>query len=184
MIPTKRSVNARLQNRTLDGGWSEVSLCRTTRIKVFPRNAVTDRRLFTTERKINSPSTSPVNSSISEHWFSCLLSLLSLVKFVSAISLWCDDLQVSTFNSNNKSVWKWYHFIFNSNNQPGVRWSPSSCYGYELLFNKNKTTISSSVVSTASVRQKTDVVMGSSLTFNVITLISQKIPITKLNISL
>ena len=54
MIPTKRSVIARLRSRSLEGGWSEDSLYRATRIRVFPRNAVMDRKVFSTERTISS----------------------------------------------------------------------------------------------------------------------------------
>ena len=54
MIPTKRSVIARLRSRSLEGGWSEDSLCRATRIRVFPRNAVMDRKVFSTKRTISS----------------------------------------------------------------------------------------------------------------------------------
>ena len=54
MIPTKRSVIARLRSRSLEGGWSEDSLRRATRIRVFPRNAVMDRKVFSTKRTISS----------------------------------------------------------------------------------------------------------------------------------
>ena len=46
-----------------DGGWSEVSLCRAARIRVFPRNAVMDRKLCRAETKISSSSTPLTNSS-------------------------------------------------------------------------------------------------------------------------
>ena len=36
MIPTQRSVIARLRYRNLDAGWSEDSLCKATKIRVFP----------------------------------------------------------------------------------------------------------------------------------------------------
>ena len=52
MIPTQRSVIARLRYRSLDGGWSEVSLCREPRIRVFTRNALMERKIFSAERKI------------------------------------------------------------------------------------------------------------------------------------
>ena len=37
-------------------------LWRATRIRAFPKNAVMDKQVLTTERKMSSPSTSPVNS--------------------------------------------------------------------------------------------------------------------------
>ena len=88
MIPTQRSVIARLQYRSLDGGWSDVSLCRATRIRVFPRNAVIERKIFRAERKMSSPSTALIwnsaepNISLNVFWFS------SSVKFASSIFLW------------------------------------------------------------------------------------------------
>ena len=89
MIPTQRSVIARLRYRSLDGGWSEVSLYRATRIRVFPRNAVMERKILRAERNISSVSTPLINSakqnsSMNVFWFS------SSVKFVSAIFLGCD----------------------------------------------------------------------------------------------
>ena len=86
MTPTQRSVIARLRYRSLDGRWSEVSLCKATGIRVFPRNAVMERNIFTAERKISSQSTPLINSaehhsSLSGFWFS------SSVKFVCAIFL-------------------------------------------------------------------------------------------------
>ena len=53
IIPTHRSVDARVRNKSLDGAWSEDSLWRATRISAFPRNAVMDRKLFITERHIS-----------------------------------------------------------------------------------------------------------------------------------
>ena len=92
MIPTQRSVTASFQYRSLDGGWSEDSLCRATRIRVFPRNATREKKTFVAERKISSPCTPLVNSAEQDSsrnvfWFS------SSVKFVSsAISAWlCDE---------------------------------------------------------------------------------------------
>ena len=91
MIPTQRSVIARLRYRSLDGGWSEVSLCRATRIRVFPRNAVMERKIFMAERKISSLSTPLINSaeqnsSMNVFWFS------SSVTFVWAILI-CDEMR-------------------------------------------------------------------------------------------
>lgn len=54
MIPTKRSVIARLRSRSLEGGWSKDSLCRATRIRVLPKNAVMDRKVLSTKRTISS----------------------------------------------------------------------------------------------------------------------------------
>ena len=51
-IPTQRSVIARLRYSSLDGGCVEVSLCRATRISVFPRNAAMDRKMLKAERKV------------------------------------------------------------------------------------------------------------------------------------
>ena len=44
ITPTQRSVFARLRYRSLDGGWIDVSLWRATRIRVFPKNAVIDKK--------------------------------------------------------------------------------------------------------------------------------------------
>ena len=86
MIPTQRSVIARLRYKSLDGRWSEVSMCRATRIRVFPRNAVMDRKIFRDERKISSPSTPLINST--EQYSSAIVFLFSYsVKFVGAIFL-------------------------------------------------------------------------------------------------
>ena len=38
-----------------------MSLFRATRIRAFPKNAVMDKQVLTTERKTSSPCTSPVN---------------------------------------------------------------------------------------------------------------------------
>ena len=54
MTPTQRSEIARFRYRSLDGGWSEVSLCRATRIRVFPRNAVMERKIFSTDNKLST----------------------------------------------------------------------------------------------------------------------------------
>ena len=50
--PTKRSVIARQRYKSFDGGRRDVSLYNATKIKVFPRNAVMERRLFKADRKI------------------------------------------------------------------------------------------------------------------------------------
>ena len=62
MMPTQRSVVAKLRNRSLDGGWSEDSLWRAIRIKVFPRKAVIDIKMFSAERTINWLCIPPINS--------------------------------------------------------------------------------------------------------------------------
>ena len=46
--PTQRSVVARLLSKRLEGGWSEDTLRRATSINVFPRTAVTVKKLFRT----------------------------------------------------------------------------------------------------------------------------------------
>ena len=51
--PTQRSVAARLRYKSLDGGWRAVTFLRASRIRVFSKNAVTDRIMFSTRRKIN-----------------------------------------------------------------------------------------------------------------------------------
>ena len=84
MVPTQKSVTARLRYRSLDGGWSEVSLCKATRIRVFPRTAVIDRKILTIERKISSPCTSAVNSAEQDSttivfWFSPSVKLFSVI---------------------------------------------------------------------------------------------------------
>ena len=86
MIPTQRSVIARLRYRSLDGGCSEVSLCRATRIRVFPRSAVTEKKIFRAERKISLPSTPLINSTEQNNSKTVFLFSYS-VKFVSAIFL-------------------------------------------------------------------------------------------------
>ena len=45
MVPTQKSVTARLRYRSLDGGWSEVSVCKAARIRVFPRAQLFEGRL-------------------------------------------------------------------------------------------------------------------------------------------
>ena len=84
MIPTQRSVIARLRYRSLDGGWSEVSLCRATRIRVFPRNAVTEKKIFRAERNISSLST-PLTNSAEQHSSWTVLWFSSSVRFSRAI---------------------------------------------------------------------------------------------------
>ena len=51
--PTQRSVVVRVQSKCLDGGWSEDSLRRATKIRAFSRNAVMDRKEFKTEINVN-----------------------------------------------------------------------------------------------------------------------------------
>ena len=51
--PTQRSVAARLRYKSLDGGCRDVTFLRASRIRVLPRNAVTHRTVFSTNRKIN-----------------------------------------------------------------------------------------------------------------------------------
>ena len=57
MIPTQRSVIARLRYKNLDGGGSEDTLCRASRTKVFPRSAVMERNMFRADRIFSSLST-------------------------------------------------------------------------------------------------------------------------------
>ena len=66
--------------RILDGGWSEVSFCRASKIRVFPKNAVKARKVLTTERKMSSLCTSFVNSaeqnsSLDASWVSSFVKL-------------------------------------------------------------------------------------------------------------
>ena len=75
-----------------DGGWSEVSLCRAARIRVFPRNAVMDRKILKVERIINSPSTSLIYSAEQNSSLKVLRRFSSSVQFVSAIFV-CDELR-------------------------------------------------------------------------------------------
>ena len=91
MIPTHRSVIARLRYRSLDGGWSEDSLCKATKIRLLPRNAAMEKKIFFVGRKSSSPFTTPVNSAEQDcsrdvFWFSSSVILLS-----SAISVWLQD---------------------------------------------------------------------------------------------
>ena len=88
MMPTQRSVIARLRYRSLDGGWSEVSLCRATKLRRFPKNAAMDRKIFTdAKRKISSACT-PLISSAEQDSSTTVFWISSSVKFVSAIFLW------------------------------------------------------------------------------------------------
>ena len=88
MMPTQRSVIARLRYRSLDGGWSEVSLCRATKMRRFPKNAAMDRKIFTdAKRKISSACT-PLISSAEQDSSTTVFWISSSVKFVSAIFLW------------------------------------------------------------------------------------------------
>ena len=63
MTPTQRSEIARFRYRSLDvdGAWSEVSSCIATRIRVLLRNAVMERKIFSTDNKLSTLWTSPVN---------------------------------------------------------------------------------------------------------------------------
>ena len=92
MIPTQRSVVARLRKRTLDDGWREVSLWRATRIKEFPRNAVMDGKMFSPARHIRWLCILPVN--FVEQTSCCSSSYVlwfpSPVKFGIAIVLQCN----------------------------------------------------------------------------------------------
>ena len=85
VIATQRSVTARLRYRSLDGGWSEVSLRRAARITMFPRNAMIDIKTFSAERKINSLWTSAVNSAEQNSSREILCSVVASVKFAGAI---------------------------------------------------------------------------------------------------
>ena len=60
-----------------------MSLCRATRIRVFSRNAVMDRKVFSTKRKISSLCTFSVNSAF-QRSSQIVFLLLSSVKFVSS----------------------------------------------------------------------------------------------------
>lgn len=53
--PTQRSVTARHRNKSFVGGWREVTLGRTIRIKILPKEAVMDRKMFETERNTTMP---------------------------------------------------------------------------------------------------------------------------------
>ena len=95
MIPTKRSVIARLRSRSLEGGWSEDSLCRATRIRVFPRNAVMDRKVLSTKRTISSSWTLAVTSATCAEQYKSLI-VFSLVG--TAIFLhWCWAVRASDY---------------------------------------------------------------------------------------
>jgi len=49
--PTNRSVIARQRYKSFDGGRRDVSLYDSTKIKVFPRNAVIEEGLFKADRE-------------------------------------------------------------------------------------------------------------------------------------
>ena len=105
MIPTQRSVIARLRYMSLDGGWVAVCLRRATRIIVFPKNAVIGEKVLMTERKTSSPCTSPVNST--EQWSSAIVCRFSPpVKFFH-FSL-CDS---SIMSNTNYICRLYFHFI-------------------------------------------------------------------------
>ena len=65
----QRSVVARQRSKCLDGGLSEDSLRRATRIRAFPRNAIMDRKEFKAERNVNWPCIPAVISE--EQWYIC-----------------------------------------------------------------------------------------------------------------
>ena len=62
-----------------------LTLCKATKIRVFPRNAVKEKKIFIAGRKISSPCTSSVNSA-EQDCFRIVLSSVALLS--SAISLW------------------------------------------------------------------------------------------------
>ena len=61
--PAQRSVTARLESKSLDGGCSKEILRRATRTKPFPRNAVMDRKAFKTAINVNWPCVAAAMSS-------------------------------------------------------------------------------------------------------------------------
>ena len=48
---TKRSAFARQRYKSFDGGRRDVSFYNASKINVFPRNAITDKRLFVEDKK-------------------------------------------------------------------------------------------------------------------------------------
>ena len=71
---------------------------------MFPRNAVMERKIFSADKKISSPSTPLRNSAEQDSSSSVLLS--SSVKFFSAIWLRCNDMQVPVlFNVSFPFIW-------------------------------------------------------------------------------
>ena len=54
-MPTQRSVAARQRSRSFEGGRREDSFRSETRIRVFPRNAVTAKNMLSAEMDVNSP---------------------------------------------------------------------------------------------------------------------------------
>ena len=92
MIPTNRSVIARLRSRSLEGGCSEDSLCRAARIRVFPRKPVMDRKVLSTKRTISSSLTLAVT--FAEQYN----SLIEFSRVGTAIFLhWCWEVRVSDY---------------------------------------------------------------------------------------
>ena len=81
--PTNRSVVARQQYRSLDGGCREDSLWSATRIRKFPANAVMERGISTAKKQIDnccwSPPTKEGEHSSSSYDFVWLLPLLKFV---------------------------------------------------------------------------------------------------------
>ena len=65
---------------------TRIRVYRATRIRVFPKNVAKDRKIFTDERKISSPSTPPINSTEQYSSTTVFLFLYS-VKCVSAMFL-------------------------------------------------------------------------------------------------
>ena len=53
--PTQTSAIVKLRSKSLDGGWSEDSLWRATRIRAFPRNVVMDGKPLKIETNVNWP---------------------------------------------------------------------------------------------------------------------------------
>ena len=100
-IPTQRSVIARLRYSSLDGGCVEVSLCRATRISVFPRNAAMDRKMLKAERKVSWPCNPPVtvseqNSSSTTIWFSFSVTFVTSMASLFAATI-CSSARCINF---------------------------------------------------------------------------------------
>ena len=136
MIPTERSVIARLRYRSLDGGWIDVSLWRAIRIRAFPKNAIMDKQVLTTERKMSSPCTAPVSST--EHQSSVTVCRFSppVKFFISMTFLRCGYSQLNSFL--RAAVCKYLEFTVKTEISKYFIFSQKKTLWWNILENHNQ----------------------------------------------
>ena len=100
---------ARLRSKSLDGGWSEDSLWSAIKTRVFPRNAVTDRKAFTPERNVKWPCKPGVDSDELHNCCSTDFCCSSPVKFADAIPI---------YNRQQGLLINYPHAVVGSINEP------------------------------------------------------------------